>query len=117
MQYLLLAHGDESEWQTMSDDERRRGAAAFGAYVSDLTAEGVLVGNYRPEPSITTKTVSIRDELTQVRDGPHVTGREHLSGVYVIDVPDADTALRWAIRNPAARFGSVEVRPVAVPPG
>jgi hypothetical protein len=30
----------------------------------------------------------------------------------VVEVPDLDAALSWAARNPAARFGAVEVRPV-----
>jgi hypothetical protein len=32
----------------------------------------------------------------------------------VIDVPDLDAALAWAKRCPAADWGTVEIRPVAV---
>ena len=32
----------------------------------------------------------------------------------MIDVPDLDAALEWAKRCPAADWGSVEIRPVAV---
>jgi hypothetical protein len=30
----------------------------------------------------------------------------------IIDVPDLDTALEWAARNPSAARGSIEVLPV-----
>ena len=35
-----------------------------------------------------------------------------LGGYYLIDCADLDEALRWAGTIPAARFGSVEVRPL-----
>lgn len=115
MQYMLLAHTDEANWRSASAEEKRRGAEAFAAYVSDLVAADVLVGNYRPEPSASTKTVSVHDAATQVVDGPHA-GDGQLSGVYVIEVPDDAAALAWAVRNPAAKSGAVEVRPIALPP-
>jgi hypothetical protein len=36
--------------------------------------------------------------------------------MFLIDVPDLDTALTWAARCPAATTGSVEVRPLLPPP-
>jgi hypothetical protein len=58
------------------------------------------------------KTVRITDGKTEVREGLYVETREPITGVYVIDVPDADAAILWAERNPVAGFGVVEVRPV-----
>lgn len=115
MQYLLLAHGDESAWQTMSKEQQAQGIAAFGAYVEALTSAGALVGNYRPELSTATRTVRFADGAAQVADGPRVEGSEQLTGVYVIEASDLDQAVAWAERNPAARFGVVEVRPVSAP--
>jgi hypothetical protein len=83
--------------------------------VQALTTAGVLVGNYRPQPSSTAKTVRITDGKTQVLDGLYADTKEQLSGLYIIDVPDLEAALSWAERNPAAGFGVVEVRPVSSP--
>jgi hypothetical protein len=47
-----------------------------------------------------------------VQDGPYADTKEQLGGLFVIDVPDLDTALDWAARCPAAGYGAVEVRPV-----
>ena len=45
-------------------------------------------------------------------DGPFAETREHLGGYYVLDVPDLDTAMRYAAQIPVAAFGTVEVRPL-----
>ena len=55
-------------------------------------------------------------------DGPFAEPRKHRGGIYLIDAPDLDAALRcgalrwaalrWAAEIPAARYGRVEVRPV-----
>jgi len=49
-----------------------------------------------------------------IQDGPFADTKEKLGGVFVIEVPDLDAALSWAERCPAAQYGVIEVRPVAV---
>jgi len=39
--------------------------------------------------------------------------REYLGGYQIVDVPDLDAALDWAARCPGAKYGRVEVRPLA----
>jgi hypothetical protein len=117
VKYLLLSISDESGWQKMSDEQRAQGIAAFGGYIEALNSAGVLVGNYRPEPSFKAKTVTVDKDKLRVSDGPFAKNGDQLTGLYVIDVPDLDAALSWAERNPAARFGTIEVRPVANPAG
>lgn len=58
------------------------------------------------------KTVHVADGQTEITDGLHVPTDEPITGVYVLDVPDLAAAVTWAERNPAARFGVVEVRPI-----
>ena len=53
-----------------------------------------------------------RNGDTQITDGPFAETKETLGGYYVIDVPDLDTALKYAARMPNVSYGSVEVRPV-----
>jgi hypothetical protein len=117
MKYLLLSMSNESGWQQMSDEQRAQGIAAFGDYIDALNSAGVLIGNYRPEPSFKAKTVKLDNGKPRVSDGPFAKSQDQLTGLYVIDVPDLDSALSWAERNPAARFGTIEVRPVANPAG
>jgi hypothetical protein len=117
MQYILAAHTDENGWRTMTREQQKRGAAAFAAYVQDLAKSGVLVGNYRPEPTASAKTVRFVNGGAEIQDGPFAQLDEQMTGLYIIDVPDTDTALLWAERHPAARFGAIEVRPVSQAPG
>ncbi|MGO4831570.1 YciI family protein, partial [Rhizobiaceae sp. 2RAB30] len=46
-----------------------------------------------------------------VQDGPFADTKEQLGGFFIIDVPDMDTALKWAARYPSGPQGGVEVRP------
>jgi len=64
------------------------------------------------QPSRTATTVRNQNGQRKVQDGPFADTKEQLGGVYIIDVPDLDTALEWAARNPAASLAGVEVRPI-----
>jgi hypothetical protein len=60
----------------------------------------------------TATTLRKRGGKVETMDGPFAETREHLGGFYLIDAADLDAALRFAAEIPAARYGSVEVRPV-----
>lgn len=57
-------------------------------------------------------TVRVRDDETQIIDGPFAETKEYFAGFYLIEVPDLDAALKWAARMPCSTYGSVEVRPI-----
>lgn len=113
MHYILAAHTDEDGQRTMTREQREQGAAAFAAYLHDLAKAGMLVGNYRPEPSAAAKTVRFVDGGAEIQDGPFAALDEQMTGLYILDVPDEESALLWAERHPAARIGAIEVRPVS----
>ncbi|HXE53205.1 MAG TPA: YciI family protein, partial [Tepidisphaeraceae bacterium] len=50
-------------------------------------------------------------------DGPFAETREQLGGYFLIDAPDLDEAIAVASRIPAAKKGTVEIRPVLEIPG
>jgi hypothetical protein len=60
----------------------------------------------------TATTLRKRGGKVKTTDGPFAETREHLGGFYLIDAADLDAALRFTAEIPAARYGSVEVRPV-----
>ncbi len=80
-------------------DDRMKGVATF------LAGEGLNGVD-------TATTLRKRGGKVETTDGPFAETREHLGGFYLIDAPDLDAALRYAAEIPAARYGSVEVRPV-----
>eukprot|EP01032_Pedospumella_encystans_P037322 gene37322-42272_t len=96
---------------TMPTGNRRtiRTARPGAAYTRALTDAGIMVGGGALLPSHTATTVRLRDGSRDLHDGPYAETKEQLGGFYIIDVPDLDTALEWAARNPAASTGVVEV--------
>ncbi|MBX3024308.1 YciI family protein [bacterium] len=66
-------------------------------------------------PTSATTTVRVESGRTQVLDGPYAEVKEQLGGFLLIDVADLDAAIAWAARCPAARHGTIEVRPLWPP--
>ena len=114
MQYMLLIHSSETAMQAAPQDAIAKMHAAYMAYTDAITQAGVVVNGNRLRPTSATTTVRVVDGKTQVLDGPYAETKEQLAGYYLIDVPDLDAALSWARRCPAADWGSIEIRPVAV---
>jgi hypothetical protein len=81
-------------------------------YTAALKQSGSLMAAEQLEPTDTATTLSVPGGERLLTDGPFMETKEHLGGLYLIDVPDLDTALDWAAKMPIMRYGKVEVRPV-----
>lgn len=109
MKYLLLVYSDETKAHTMSDSPKDSECLA---YAETVQASGAMLAGEALEPVATATTVRVRDGGTTIMDGPFAETREQLAGFYLVDAANLDEALRIAAGIPAARVGSVEVRPV-----
>ena len=67
----------------------------------------MTAGEDQPQPIVA-------DPALVIADGPFAETKEQIAGFYVIECDDLDEAIDLASRNPAAEFGTVEVRPVWV---
>jgi hypothetical protein len=114
MQYMLAIYGDERAAESTPREQTTEIVNAYMAYTKALQDAKVLVGSNRLRPTSAATTVRTVDGQTKVLDGPFAETKEQLGGYYLIDVPDLDAALSWAKRCPAARYGTVEVRPIWV---
>lgn len=114
MRYSLLMIHPEAGDADVSPEAMADAMRAFDAYAKALHDAGVLVNAEVPQPTAASTTVSLRSGALQVQDGPFADTKEQLGGVFVIDVPDLDAALAWAEKNPAAQWGTIEIRPTAV---
>lgn len=112
MQYMILNYVPATAFAEAGTPANDADGPAWGAYTKALIDAGVMRGGNALKPALTATTVRLRDGQRQVQDGPYADTKEHLGGYFLIDVPDLDTALAWAARNPAASSGAVEVRPV-----
>lgn len=116
MQYAILANEDAADFAARIDPaEAEEYWASWAGYVAALRDSGIMSAAAGLQPPATATTLRLRGGTTEVQDGPFADVKEHLGGVFLIDVPDLDTAMAWAARCPAAVRGSVEVRPV-IPP-
>ena len=113
MRYCLLMHYQEASELGLTDEEMAPAMAAFDAYAADLTAAGVLVTTEVLEPVVAATTVTASNGKPEIQDGPFADTKERLGGIFVIEVANLDEALKWARRNPANDWGSIEIRPVA----
>jgi hypothetical protein len=114
MRYTLLLHYPEMTAETLGAEAIEQGQRAFASYAAALDAAGVLLSAEVLQPSVSTTTVRLVDGSVQVQDGPFADTKEQLGGTFVVDVPDLDAALGWAVKAPSVAWGGVEVRPGAV---
>jgi hypothetical protein len=113
MRYMLLIHNDPELHPVPGDaswDELMTGYAAFS---EELASHGrPFTGDPLNGPETAT-TVRVRKGETLTVDGPFAETKEWMSGYYIVDFDNLDQALACAAMIPSAKFGSVEVRPVA----
>jgi hypothetical protein len=114
MKYMLLVYMDE---KAMTDSERQACYSESAALTREIHSRGQYLGASPLHPVATATSVRVRDDRRVVTDGPFAETREQLGGFYLIDAEDLDEALNIAARIPAARKGTIEVRPVMEIPG
>jgi hypothetical protein len=116
MQYLLLLYRDEKWLDSLSEEERAAITREYTALHEEAIASGDLVAAAPLRFTDTATTVRVREEELVVTDGPFAETKEQLGGFFLVDVDTVDEARAWAARIPAARHGSVEVRPIVPVP-
>lgn len=116
MRYLCLLAGDpvspdvqppapgSAEFAQMLDD--------YQAATSAMSEAGVLIDSGPLQDPATARTLRLRNGEPLVTDGPFMEIKEVIGGYYVLNCADFNEALRWVATIPAARYGSIEVRPV-----
>ena len=109
-QYMLLLHAetvDEAEQAA-----REAELPLFAELHKSLREAGLLVA-VQPLRSVESATsIRVRDNQTEIIDGPFAMTKEHLVGYYILECADLDEALKQAARVPLARYGTIEVRPL-----
>ena len=109
-QYMLLVY--QPEVDPAEQAEREQEMPLFVELHRSLREAGLLVGSERLHPVEAATTVRVRNDETEILDGPFAVTKEFLVGYFILECADLDEALKQAARVPLARYGSVEVRPV-----
>lgn len=109
MKYMLLVYMEEN---AMTEVEREHCYVDSAQLARDLSASGKYLAAGPLHPVTTATSVRMRSGKRLVTDGPFAETREQLGGYYLVDARDLDEALSIAERIPAAKFGTIEIRPV-----
>ena len=112
MRYMLLIYGNEAAEATQSAEERQAEFAAHMAYAREMREKDVMEAGDPLLPTSAATTVRVRDGKVLTTHGPFAETAEQLGGYYIISCENLDQALEWAARNPSARTGTIEIRPI-----
>ncbi|MCC2668325.1 MAG: YCII-related protein [Armatimonadetes bacterium] len=109
MKYMLLVYGSEDAWTA---DSRQACYEESTRLAHRLKEAGQYLAASPLHPVAAATSVRVREGKRLVTDGPFAETREQLGGYYLVEAKDLDEALAIAAQIPAARLGTVEVRPV-----
>ncbi|MCU1399560.1 MAG: hypothetical protein JWN62_2669 [Acidimicrobiales bacterium] len=113
MKYLLLLADDpDLAAAARASDDGQAVMQEYFAFTTRIAESGELVAGDALHDVPTASTLRIRGGSTTVTDGPFAETKEQIGGFYVVEVPSLDRALELAAQIPAAKTGSVEVRPI-----
>lgn len=112
--YVVLLPGDESTWESATEEERSAVYARHGEFARLLAERGhTVTGGAELAHSRRAKVVRGTGTGVTVTDGPYAETVEQLSGYYVVESDDLDDLLR-VCGVLADGDGAVEVRPTVV---
>ena len=112
MRYVLMICTDEQSQAALSPAESEANLAEFMKFGAEMTERGVLKDGNRLRPTTDATTVRVRDGKVVTSDGPFAETKEQIAGYYLIECDNLDEAIEIASKNPGARLGSIEVRPL-----
>jgi hypothetical protein len=116
VKYAMLIYGDESQWVDLPDEEKAKLRAEemprWAALFEELQKADPNVSGHELDARRTAKVVRVRDGERIVTDGPFAETKEVVGGVFLVDLPDLDEAIRLAALVPVAEYGSLEIRPI-----
>lgn len=112
MKYVCLVYREQKLVDAMSRSEFTAFVEEHRLYGEALRRSGHGLVDEGLQHVETATTVRIRDGRVITTDGPFAETKEQLGGFFLIEARDLDEAIRVAAKIPAARLGSVEIRPV-----
>lgn len=127
MKYVILIHSNPQPWghptsdylaayQEMPEDLRNRLEAEFEQVMSELQANGELIGGEALGAPSAARLYRWQDGSPLATDGPYSEAREHFAGFFLIDVESQARAEAVAARF-AGPGETVELRPTMWPGG
>jgi hypothetical protein len=115
MKFLCLICA-EKVMEQMPEADAEKHFGEYKEFTDGIKASGHFIGANRLKPAAAATTVRVRNGRILTTDGPFAETKEQLGGYYLIEAKDLSEAIQVAAKIPGARFGCVEVRPIADDP-
>ena len=115
MQYLISVIDDAQSMVPSDPATKQAEMSAVDVFNDRLQAEGYWVYANGLGATETAMVIDNRGEEPSVIDGPFVESKEFLGGLWVIEAPDLDVALKLAAEASKACNRKLEVRPMHGP--
>ena len=114
MQYLLLIYQAELpvDAPQPSPEEFAAEMTAYNAFTQETRDRQQFVAGEALAPTTGATSVRVHDGRVSVTDGPFAETKEALGGFYLLECKDLDEAIEMAAKIPAAKRGTIEVRPI-----
>jgi len=93
--YLILIHGNESRWTSMSDAEGEQIDDAHRAF-RDRAGAAVLASGELQRSAAAATIRDVADGVPIVTEGPYAESEEVVGGFYLISAADRDEAVSLA---------------------
>jgi hypothetical protein len=110
MKYMLFTYRDPVV--QLEPEERAAIPAAVADWCEEMDARGVRLEGHVLGPLTDSRTIRMRAGKTTVGDGPVAEPAVHIAGFNILECADLDEALEVASKNPGAKFGILELRPI-----
>ena len=112
MQYLLLIHDNEKQWESLSPSAMAAVMKEFSDYTDTLKRQGRYLLGHQLHPTSAAVSLRVRNGALETIDGPFAETKEQLGGFYMIEAKDMAEARTIAATCPGAKYGTLEIRPV-----
>jgi hypothetical protein len=110
MKYMLFTYRDPGV--QLDPEEWAAVPAAVANWCEEMDARGVRLEGHVLGPLTDSRTIRMRAGETTVGDGPVAEPAVHIAGFNILECADLDEALEVASKNPGAKFGILELRPI-----
>jgi len=76
MQFMMLLYANEASYAKMTPEDMKKAMAGFAQYNKDLRAAGILKHGEPLKPSLTARTLTMRQGKVVSTDGPFSESKE-----------------------------------------
>ena len=111
-QYLCLVYQDDAKLEALSQRDMDALIAECVDWIDGLERNGRHIYSAGLQSIRSATTLKSRNGKVSTTDGPFAETKEYLGGFTLLRARDLNEAIQLASTLPAARIGTIEVRPV-----